>query len=185
MEADPEMSRQRAMSEARPISTIAVTKETFRDAMSLVGAAVHIVTSDGPAGRVGFTASAVCSVTDAPPTLLVCLNKSASTHSAVAANGVIAVNTLAPEHHELSYIFGGKTPAEQRFAAASWSVGETGAPLLEGALVSFDCRIASAVEVGSHHVLICEVVGIAGLARAEGLVYFNRAYHALGPRTAT
>ncbi len=53
-------------------------KASFRDAMAHVGAAVNIITTDGPAGRAGFTASAVCSVTDTPPTLLVCLNRSAS-----------------------------------------------------------------------------------------------------------
>ncbi|STR46597.1 flavin reductase RutF in pyrimidine catabolism pathway [Klebsiella oxytoca] len=42
-------------------------KQSFRDAMAHVGAAVNIITTDGPAGRAGFTASAVCSVTDAPP----------------------------------------------------------------------------------------------------------------------
>jgi flavin reductase (DIM6/NTAB) family NADH-FMN oxidoreductase RutF len=42
-------------------------KQSFRDAMAQVGAAVNIITTDGPAGRAGFTASAVCSVTDTPP----------------------------------------------------------------------------------------------------------------------
>ena len=46
----------------------------FRNAMSMLSAAVNVVTTDGPAGRHGFTASAVCSVTDTPPTLLVCMN---------------------------------------------------------------------------------------------------------------
>lgn len=58
-------------------------KASFRDAMAHVGAAVNIITTDGPAGRAGFTASAVCSVTDTPPTLLVCLNRSASVWPAV------------------------------------------------------------------------------------------------------
>lgn len=43
-----------------------VDQQTFRDAMSCMGAAVNIITTDGPAGRAGFTASAVCSVTDTP-----------------------------------------------------------------------------------------------------------------------
>lgn len=47
----------------------------FRDAMSRLGAAVNVVTTDGSAGLGGFTASAVCSVTDSPPTLLVCMNR--------------------------------------------------------------------------------------------------------------
>jgi flavin reductase len=158
-----------------------VTPQNFRDGMARVGAAIHLVTTDGPAGLAGFTATAVCSVTDSPPSLLVCLNRNASVYEAVRANGVLGVNALAPEHQQLSALFGGKTPVEERFAAARWRVGETGAPLLEGAVVNFDCRIAQASEVGGHTVLICEIVGIAGLERDEALVYFNRAYHALRP----
>jgi flavin reductase len=39
----------------------------FRNAMAQLGSAITIITTDGPAGRFGFTASAVCSVTDSPP----------------------------------------------------------------------------------------------------------------------
>lgn len=54
----------------------------FRDAMASLGAAVNIVTTDGPEGRCGITATAVCSVTDTPPTLMVCVNRN-STMNAV------------------------------------------------------------------------------------------------------
>ena len=53
-------------------------QHTFRQGMANLGAAVNVITTDGGAGQAGFTASAVCSVTDTPPTLLVCLNRSAS-----------------------------------------------------------------------------------------------------------
>ena len=161
-----------------------VTQQSFRDAMAKLGAAINIVTTDGPAGRAGFTASAVCSVTDTPPSLLVCLNRNASVYEAVTANGVLAVNTLAPDHKALSALFGGKTPVDERFAAARWVKGETGAPLLEGAVVSFDCRISKITDVGSHSVLICEIVGLAGIERNEALMYFNRGYHVIGTETA-
>ena len=164
---------------AEPSFVRPVTPQSFRDGMARIGAAIHIVTTDGPAGRAGFTATAVCSVSDAPPSLLICLNRKASVYAAVRANGVLGVNVLAPEHRQLSALFGGKTPVDERFSAARWRVGETGAPLLDGAVVNFDCRIAQASDVGGHTVLICEIVGIAGLERDEALVYFNRAYHAL------
>jgi len=72
-----------------------VIREDYRDAMARLAAAVNIITTDGPSGRAGFTATAVCSVTDEPPTLLVCLNRSASAHPIVTANGQLCVNTLA------------------------------------------------------------------------------------------
>ena len=157
-----------------------VSKESFRNGMAKLCAAVSIVTSDGPAGLAGFTATAVCSVTDQPPTLLVCLNRNASVYKTVAANGVIAVNTLAAHHVGLSNLFGGRTPVEERFAAATWVKGETGAPLLEDALTAFDCRITETYDVGTHTILICTVESIAGEGGPAGLVYFDRAYHSVG-----
>ena len=39
---------------------IGVDAATFREAMSRLGAAVHVVTTDGPGGKGGFTATATC-----------------------------------------------------------------------------------------------------------------------------
>jgi flavin reductase len=61
--------RLRAVAEAK-----SVEQKVFREAMSRLGAAVHVITTDGHAGKTGFTATAVVLVSDAPPTLLVCLN---------------------------------------------------------------------------------------------------------------
>ncbi|PLP28243.1 FMN reductase, partial [Klebsiella pneumoniae] len=88
-------------------------KASFRDAMAHVGAAVNIITTDGPAGRAGFTASAVCSVTDTPPTLLVCLNRSASVWPVFSEHHTLCVNTLAAGQEALSTLFGGKTAMDE------------------------------------------------------------------------
>lgn len=102
-------------------------QQTFRDAMACVGAAVNIITTDGPAGMAGFTASAVCSVTDTPPTLLVCLNRGASVWPIFSENRTLCVNTLSAGQEPLSNLFGGKTPTEDRFAAARWQTGRRAA----------------------------------------------------------
>lgn len=126
-------------------------KQTFRDAMACVGAAVNIITTDGPAGMAGFTASAVCSVTDSPPTLLVCLNRGASVWPIFSENRTLCVNTLSAGQEPLSNLFGGKTPMADRFAAARWQTGDTGCPRLENALASFDCRISGGERWHSRH----------------------------------
>jgi flavin reductase len=105
-------------------------KQTFRDAMACVGAAVNIITTDGPAGMAGFTASAVCSVTDSPPTLLVCLNRGASVWPTFSENRTLCVNTLSAGQEPLSNLFGGKTPMEDRFAAARWKPAKQAARVL-------------------------------------------------------
>jgi flavin reductase len=156
-----------------------VSSAAFREAMSRLAAAVNVVTTDGPAGRAGFTASAVCSVTDEPPTLLVCINRNASAYSAFADNSVLCVNVLSADHQDVSNTFGGKTPMEERFAQANWTTRETGAPVLADALAHFECRISQRVTVGTHDVLFCEIVAMSTCDDSQCLLYFDRQYHQL------
>jgi flavin reductase len=160
-----------------------VTQAVYRDAMAQLGAAVNVITTDGPAGRAGFTASAVCSVTDSPPTLLVCVNRASSSYRPVLANRVLCVNTLGGAHEPLSRTFGGKMSAAERFASGTWGKLETGAPVLDDALVAFDCRVVEIIQQGTHDVFFCQVAGIRdGGAPRGGLVYFARRYHSLAHR---
>lgn len=151
----------------------------YRDAMARLGAAVSIVTTNGPAGRAGFTASAVCSVTDDPPTLLVCMNRASSAHVSVAGNNVVCVNVLSTRQERLSRLFGGKVPAGERFAAAVWSTLATGAPVLVDSAAAFDCEIANVVTVGTHDVLFCRVVALQSSGLTENLIYLGRVYHSV------
>lgn len=157
-----------------------VSQQAFRDAMAKMGAAVNIITTDGRAGKAGFAATAVCSVTDSPATLLVCLNRTASVFNAVMENKVICVNVLSAEHERLSSLFGGKTPVGERFGAANWHYSATGAPVLDDAMVSFDCAITNTQNVGTHCVLFCSVKAIHESGASKALVYYKRAYHHLG-----
>lgn len=151
---------------------------TYRNAMARLGGAVSIISTDGPSGRHGFTASAVCSVTDTPPTLLVCMNNQSRQRSSFVENGVLCVNVLRGDHQNLSVFFADKNmDMDQRFLATRWTTGESGAPRMDEALVWFDCRISEIHNVGSHSIFYCEVLSIDSAKHAEGLIYFDRAYH--------
>ncbi|WP_049237112.1 flavin reductase family protein [Moraxella canis] len=162
-----------------------VEKLIFKDAMARLATAVHVVTTDGDSGRHGFTASAVCSVTDSPPSLLVCMNAQARSYEHFVANRVLAVNTLTPEQAHLSGIFSSPLESDERFEYGEWEVLNTGAPILKEALATFDCHIEDIKDVGTHSIFICKIVGIrhADLSQ-QGLVYFDRAYHKAGQQTA-
>ncbi len=152
----------------------------YRSAMSLLTGAVNVVTTTGESGRHGFTASAVCSVTDNPPTLLVCMNKSARSHAHFVANKILTVNVLGVHHQPISGVFSAPINSEERFQYGNWTKLKTGAPVLEDALVSFDCQIEQIQEVGTHTIFICPIVAIQQSQYEQGLVYFNRAYHLVG-----
>jgi len=151
----------------------------FREGMSRLGAAVTLLTSDGAAGRQGMTASAVVSVTDSPPTLIVCVNRAIRCHDLFIENGVLAVNVLGGRHQELSRTFAAKDVAD-RFANDSWVTLSTGAPVLSDAEVAFDCRIVDVRPVGSHSVLTCEVDDIRlHSPDPDVLIWFGRNFHHL------
>lgn len=158
-----------------------VDRQAFREAMSRLGASVHTITSAGPAGTCGITASAVCSVSDTPPTLLVCLNRRSAMNPVFKVNRVFCVNTLTAEHQALSETFAGSTGASMpdRMKAAEWTVLETGAPVLTDALVSIDCRVTEVNEVGTHSVFFGEVMAIRLGERRPALVYLHREYRSL------
>lgn len=165
-----------------PDTEAAVSASEFREAMARLASAVHLVTTDGAGGRAGLTASSVCSVSDGPPTLLVCLNRASSAYPAVLRNGVLCVNTLSAEHQALAADFAGRVPMGERFGDREWGRLRTGAPVLPDALVAFDCRIVDRHAVGTHDVLICAVEAIADPSEADGLLYAKRRYHILPHR---
>ncbi|GGD90933.1 monooxygenase [Aureimonas endophytica] len=149
--------------------------------MSRFASAVHIVTTDGAAGRRGVTATAVLGVSDRPATLLVCLNAASAANERFGANGNFAVNVLAAERGEsLARIFaGGDADPAERFAHGTWSAAATGAPLLADALVGFDCRLVEARRIATHHLLIGEVEAVHEGADAPPLLYHARGYRLL------
>ena len=153
----------------------------FRNAMSLLTTAVNVITTEGAAGMHGFTASAVCSVTDTPPTLLVCMNQSSRSHAHFIQNKILSVNVLGAQHENLSNAFASsKFSSEERFKLGSWITLETGSPVLKDALASFDCEIEQIQQMGTHSIFICKVVAIQQSQQEESLVYFNRTYHHVG-----
>jgi flavin reductase len=158
-----------------------VGKDDYRGAMARLAAAVNAVTTDGPAGLGGFTASAVCSVTDDPPTLIVCVNLASRQNEFIRTNRVLCINTLAADQGEIATLFSTKElPIEQRFSVGKWTTLATGSPVLEGAIASFDCKVVERLERGTHSVIFCEVQAVRVRTDAAPLLYLDRRYRGIG-----
>ncbi len=155
-----------------------VEPAAFREAMSRLGAAVHVITSGGPGGKAGATATAVCSVSDAPPTLLMCLNRRSQTNPVVVENGVFCINTLGDTGAEIADVFSGRTglASGERFASGEWMTLSTGSPVLASAVIAFDCRIIEVRSVGTHNVFFGAVEAVRLGPTGPALVYHDRAY---------
>lgn len=151
--------------------------EEFRDAMRCMPSAVSVVTAVDEQGLPrGLTCSAVCSLSMAPPSMLVCVNRGNRSLDAIRHSGGFVVNLLRAGRVETSEIFASADPA--KFVGAHWRASPSGLPLLvTDALAYVDCALQAEIAVGSHAILI-------GLAREAGtgfedegpLVYWRRSY---------
>lgn len=153
-----------------------VDKATFRNGMSRLGSAVSITSTMFEGKPYGFTASAVCSVSDTPATLLVCINRASSCFRAFEKTRHFCINTLMPGQEDLSNHFGGKTPMEERFAFGEWREGVTGVPVLTNASVSFECELTNAVDEATHRILFGRVINLREHEEQGTLLYCMRRY---------
>lgn len=155
-------------------------RQQFLDGMSCVAATVTVVTTEGPEGRAGVTVSAMSSVSadSEKPTLLVCINQASAGADPIRNNGTFCVNILRDDQAFVSDTFAGRfgDKGEAKFGCATWTNGATGSPMLDGALVNFDCRLVDNRLVGTHHVLFGQVEQVRFSDPGRALVYANRAY---------
>jgi cob(II)yrinic acid a,c-diamide reductase len=155
--------------------------QAYRDAMARFAGAVHIITTDGVAGRRGVTVIAACSVSDSPPTILACLNRENPNNESFITNGCFALNTLSADQEPLSVAFSGlsRLAVEKRFALGHWDRIETGAPTLVEAIAVFDCELIDTKDLHTHRVLFGKVTGLRVGDNLRPLLYHDRAYHVL------
>jgi flavin reductase (DIM6/NTAB) family NADH-FMN oxidoreductase RutF len=112
----------------------------FRRACGLWGTGVSIVTTCDAEGRpFGLTMNAVSSLSLAPPMLLVCVDRGSDTLAPMTQSRVFCVNVLAREQEALSNRFAKK--GQDKFSDVAFTPGSTGAPVLAGTLVSFECAV--------------------------------------------
>lgn len=137
-----------------------VTTE-FKRAMRRLATTVTIIsTADVNGNRYGMTATAVNSLTMDPPSLLICVNHSASIHSALIGRERFCVNVLTTEHEDLVSAFSGRLKGDARFEVGEWRNEDSGMPYLEGAQCNLFCDIDSVVPFGTHSVVIGRVSAV-------------------------
>lgn len=156
--------------------TSPVSSAQLRRAMARLPTGVVVVTSLDGHEPVGMTVSAFTSVSDDPPTVLVCLNRKSRAADVVRESGRYCVNLLSGSHGYIAQTFAtsGLDHAD-RFARVRSTTARTGAPVLADALSWLDCSVREVLEVGTHIVAIGTVVAAGqGDADETPLAYYNR-----------
>lgn len=147
---------------------------SFKHAMRHVASTVYAVTTGHGGGRFGILATAVSSLSFDPPSLLVCVNRTASVHEPLDKAQLFCVNVLGLGNRDVAENFM-NPDGEQRFAVGDWTE-DHGVPVLTTAQSSFVCRVAHRHDFGTHTIFIGELIGASHREDASPLTYFDRRY---------
>jgi flavin reductase len=153
----------------------------FKRGMRRLAAGVFVITTVEQDVPHGFVATAVSSISAEPePSLLVCVNRSSSSHDVIQRTGLFCANLLSSQDVELARRFSSPQDRARRFEGCEWVPLVTGAPALPSALASFDCEIADIVSVHSHSIFIGTVRDLRLWGDdIEPLLYFDGRYETL------
>ena len=92
-----------------------------------------------------------------------------------------AQNILDEDQQDLSSCFARN--GRDRFEGVEWRPGETGSPILPGALATIECSVSQLVEAGDHWIVLGSV-SHAAWREGEPLIYFNSSYRTLRSETS-
>jgi len=161
------------------LSGVNVSTADFRTVMGQFATGVTVVTAlDGDAPQ-GITVNALTSVSLDPAVVVIALDRKRFIVPAIDASRRYAVNVLAEDQQWLSDCFAGAnvTPSRDAFCGAAWRPGQTGLPLLEGAIAAMECAVIDRFEVGDHFLYVGEVRALAlDEPGAPPLLYHRKRY---------
>ncbi|MFJ9113459.1 flavin reductase family protein [Streptomyces sp. NPDC102283] len=153
----------------------------LREVMSQFTTGVVVLTVGGEQIH-GMTANAFSSVSLDPPSVLCCISHGAVMYNAITSARRFGVSIMRADQGPVARYFADKSRplGPEQFDEVDWFPGgETGVPLLSGALAWLECEIADSYESGDHSIFIGDVL-FSGLspelgpgADRDGLLFFG------------
>lgn len=151
--------------------------EALRDGLRSLAKAVAVITCQHNGQRYAMTATAISELSMDPPSMLICVNKSASLYEPLSEGADFCINILRAEQADISSLCSGKTKGESRFAVGAWLRSPLGPPYLQDAQANIFCRnVSKNVEHGTHNIFIGEVVEVHRREMTNPLVYMDGRY---------
>ena len=164
-------------SEGFPGRPAPVTSEEFRRACGRFATGVTVATVlDSQGVPHGLTVSSFTSVSLSPPLVSICLGHAVSLIDTFRASNVFGINILADYQRDLSERFSRK--GHDRFQGVAWTPGETGVPLIDGALAAIECRVEQRIPAGDHDIFVARMLA-SRVTETPPLLYFAGAYRKL------
>lgn len=155
-----------------------VDTRAFRDALGRFASGVTVVSTVLDGVDHAMTASAFCSVSLEPPTVLVCSHRTSRFHDAVLESGTWGVSILAEEGRAASAWFADRgRPLEDQLSDVAFHRASNGVALLDDALAWLECTTSAVHPGGDHSVIMGAVTGAAVRDAADDPLLYYRSHY--------
>lgn len=130
----------------------------MKQAMRRLAASVVVATARDGDTRYAMAASACTSLSMDPPSILLCVNKTASIFPVLDRGKDFCINVLSSAHEALSIACSGGQKGEARFDIGDWKNDPgTNTPYLGDAQASLICAVEDIHHYGTHGIFIGRV----------------------------
>ncbi|MDA2811937.1 flavin reductase family protein [Nocardiopsis sp. RSe5-2] len=129
---------------------------------------VTVVTALDDGTPKGLAVNAFASISLEPPTVMVCVQRSSSTHDCLFRTGHMAINILSTAQLDVVRRFAAKS--DDKFSGLDWTHGPHGSPLIARSAAQMETEIRERLQASTHTVFICRVVH-AAVADDAPMVY--------------
>lgn len=129
---------------------------------------VTVVTTLDDDSPKGLAVSAFSSISLDPPTVMVCVMRTSSTHDCLYRARHLAINILSTDQLEVVNRFADKSP--DKFADLEWKPGPFGSPLIERSSARMEVELRERLQASTHTIFIGRVVH-ADVTDRHAMVY--------------
>lgn len=129
---------------------------------------VTVVTAMDEKTPRGLAVNAFASISLDPPTVMICVQRTSSTHDCLYTTDHLAINILSVDQLDVVNVFSGKSP--DKFEQVDWVPGPYGSPLIERSSAQMEVEIRERLQASTHTVFICRVLHAMASERAA-MVY--------------
>jgi 3-hydroxy-9,10-secoandrosta-1,3,5(10)-triene-9,17-dione monooxygenase reductase component len=147
---------------------------SLRTVLGHFATGVAIITAVDGEEPVGMACNSFTSVSLEPQLVLFCAAKSSSTWPRIQAAEKWAANILNQDAEEVCRLFAQK--GADRFARVAYTIGRTGAPILEEALAFVDCETIAEHDAGDHVIVVGRVLELGFAPEGKPLLFYRGGY---------
>ena len=160
------------------VQTVDLVTQT-KLALRRLAKSVVVVTCRYQGKRYAMAATAVDALSMEPPSMLACVNRSASLYEPLAAGADFCINILRREHEAISKLCGGQVKGEERVALGSWEDCALEIPVLSDAQASLICANEQSFSYGTHGIFVGRVIEVRHHGEVDPLIYVDGRYTAV------